>query len=167
MILKMSQKLNVLTEYVSILPSSGIEVSLFIQADRLFTEMIEDIMTDVTLGVHQELLKNKKICSICLTRSVPFSLNHYCTYRMFLVVTKVSNSPELRINLSPVVHVPLSARTAGQSRAASPAPVELSRANSNNSQSGTATPNSGFKPDGNLYFECLNCGRPVKRCSFF
>lgn len=98
-------------------------------ADRLFAEMIEDVTTDVALTAHQEILKSKKICPICLT---------YCHQ----------------------IHVPLSARNAGLSRAASPAPVELSRTNSNTSQSGTATPSSGLRPEGNLYYDCLNCGRP-------
>lgn len=58
------------------------------------------------------------------------------------------------------VHVPLSARSAGHSRPASPAPGELSRNHSNSTLSGTTTPITGTKSDGNLYLECLNCGRP-------
>lgn len=75
------------------------------------------------------------------------------------VATTISN--ELSFDRILLVHLPLSARTAGHSRAASPAASELIRSNSVTSLSGTATPTSGAKSDGNLYLECLNCGRQV------
>jgi len=97
--------------------------------DRVFSEMVEDIVTGIVLLAHREINKSRTVCNVCSTQ---------CHQ----------------------IHVPLSARTASHSRPASPAPGELSRSHSNAALSGTATPVSGAKSDGNLYLECFNCGRP-------
>jgi hypothetical protein len=129
--------------------------------------MLEDLVTDITLTAHQEIKKSKKVCNVCLTLEVLLLSVNTSSDVAFTGVTKVSTftpgpSPKQLIQ-DRSVHVPLSARAASHSRATSPAPIELTRSNSNNALSGTATPIPNTKPEGNLYFECLNCDRSVKR----
>lgn len=68
------------------------------QSKRIFSAMLDDIIFDVALQAHHEVLKGKSICQVCQTRYV----SHEKMLRSFGLIMRMSDVVPVRLRYTSV-----------------------------------------------------------------
>ncbi|CAA7264718.1 unnamed protein product [Cyclocybe aegerita] len=124
------------------MPKSERDETLAALTAKIFSAMLDELVTDATLQSHHEVARSRAVCPVCHTRC---------------------GSIHTPGSASAINNEALQASVAAQAALRADTPSSSGSndvaAKSNVNGTGTSTPTSG--KDGNLYLECVSCSRQI------